>query len=195
MIGSEVCSVWAKSPPRAEPERLGRAGRAALLDHELWVVGRGRSRGGQRPVDVLLGLVAVARQLEADQDGPAVGRAQRRAGDGPCHGERGLDVGDRWQPPETADKVGHRRGDSRLVRRGACPGLDKDFLSVVVGEGVLEDAERLARLAVAHLGIGEVALADQSPDYVRTDHEHQPGEDGLAPVPGAPGPGRRGQVP
>ena len=50
----------------------------------------------------------------------------------------------------------------------------------------LEDAGRLPRLAVPHLGIGEVALADKPSDDERSHDKGQPAEHGPALVRGAP---------
>src|SRR4051794_18374831 len=141
---------------------LGRGGRG---DGGLDVVARGR-------------LVAVDPEGDERRATVAGDRARRAGSDQVADVRRGAEAGD-----EVA------RGDleGRVAGDDAGASLDEHLLERGLREvRLVVRAQGAARLAVAHLRHGEVALADGAADREGDEHEAQPTPDRDAAAPGAP---------
>ena len=150
----------------------------------------GGLHGGQRPVHELLRRVVVTRQVEGHERGAPVG------GELPlvALGVRALDLLDALLGVDALHHVRHGGPERRVVLPRAVLALDEDRLPGLVGEGLAGDLVETARLADAGVVVLQRVGSDRAADEDGENHEHEPSDDGLLPVLGAPAAGSRCQV-
>ncbi len=166
---------------------------AELLDPQVGVRLLGRRGGGERGVDPLVGLIAVARDREGDERGAAI------LGDLAlvALGERARDLGGVRRVLQAADDGLHARLERGVVdRRGlAAARLNEDLLVGLVGEVRPADCGvGDARGAVAGVLVGERVRPDRAAQDERDHDEREPAADRDLAVPCAPISGARGEV-
>ena len=101
-------------------------------------------------------------------------------------GQWRANVADVAQPAQSGDEVVHGGDERRIADPHAWAGLYEHLLDRVLRERVRDDLGRLTGLAVPHLGVGQVALANRATHEERDQDERQPADDGSTAMAGTP---------